>query len=330
MRRLIAAIAFLALVAVAVVAAWRWLSANYVAPGPAPAAATVIVPKGAHLSEIAELVAKAGAIDSPRLLVIETVLAGNPTLKAGEFALSPHASMAAIVDILHRGLVVEHKLTIAEGLTVRQVIALVEHAEALRGGLLRNPAEGTLLPQTYFYVYDDPRDGLLSRMASAMNQSLDTLWAARAPNLPIADKNQALTLASIVERETALAAERPHIAAVYENRLRLKMKLESDPTVVYAASNGEGVLDRPISKADLALASPYNTYLNDGLPPGPICNPGRASIEAVLHPMASDDLYFVADGSGGHAFSRTLTQHNKNVERWRALEKNQGNGKGGG
>jgi UPF0755 protein len=209
------------------------------------------------------------------------------------------------------------------------VVALVDRAEALRGGLLKAPNEGTLLPQTYFYVYDDPRDALLARMTIAMSQALGALWAGRAPDLPLADKGQALTLASIVERETSLASERPHIAAVYENRLRLHMKLESDPTVIYAASQGEGTLDRPISRADLSLASPFNTYQNEGLPPGPICNPGRASIAAVLHPMASDDLYFVADGSGGHAFARTLAQHNRNVEHWRQIERSQGNGKGG-
>jgi len=224
--------------------------------------------------------------------------------------------------------VVEHRLTVPEGLTVRQVASLIDHAEALRGGLLQLPREGSLLPQTYFYVYDDPRDGLLARMRQAMNQALDELWIGRAADLPLADKEQALTLASIVERETSLAAERPHVAAVYENRLRIHMKLESDPTVVYAVSNGEGTLDRPITRVDLGLASPYNTYLSDGLPPGPICNPGRASIEAVLHPVASDDLYFVADGSGGHAFAKTLAQHNKNVERWRQIEKSQGAAKG--
>ena len=329
MRRLIAAIAFLALLALLAVAGWRWLVDAYTAPGPAEAAVTIIVPKGAHLSEIAAQAAKGGAVKSAWVLMAEAALAHNPSLKAGEYAFPPHAGMAAILDMMHRGQVVEHRLTVAEGLTAKQIIALVGKADALRGGLLAVPKEGTLLPQTYFYVYDDPRDLLIERMTGAMTQTLDTLWANRAPDLPFDTKEQAVTLASIVERETALAAERPHVAAVYENRLKLKMKLESDPTVIYAVSNGEGVLDRPISRADLASTSPYNTYQFDGLPPGPICNPGKASIEAVLHPTASDDLYFVADGSGGHAFARTLAQHNKNVEHWRQVEKSQGTGKGG-
>ena len=329
MRRLLAMIAILACLGLGGAGGWRWLRAAYGAPGPAAAPVTVVIPKGAHLSDIAELTAQAGAVDSAWLFMAEAVLAGSPALQAGEFAFPAHASMAAMLDAMHRGLVVEHRLTVPEGLTVRQVVALIDHAEALRGGLLKTPTEGALLPQTYFYVYGDPRDALLARMTSAMTQAVDTLWAGRAPDLPLADKSQALTMASIVERETSLSSERPHVAAVYENRLRLRMKLESDPTVIYAASQGEGVLDRPISRADLALASPYNTYQNDGLPPGPICNPGRASIEAVLHPMASDDLYFVADGSGGHAFAKTLAQHNKNVEKWRQIEKSQGAAKGG-
>jgi UPF0755 protein len=330
MRRLLVVVAIVAVLgAAAASAGMAWLRSAYTAPGPLTAPATVIVPKGAHLSEIAELAFQGGAVDSPWLLIAEATLAGNRGLKAGEFAFPAHASIATILDMMHRGQVVEHRLTIAEGLTVRQILALVDRADALRGGLLSTPAEGTLLPQTYFYVYDDPRDAVVGRMESAMSQALDTLWAARAPDLPFADKQQALILASIVERETSLPAERAHIAAVYENRLRAHMKLESDPTVIYAASNGEGVLDHPITRAELALASPYNTYQSDGLPPGPICNPGRASIEAALHPTSSDDLYFVADGSGGHAFAKTLAQHNKNVERWRLLEKNQGNGKGG-
>ncbi len=328
MKRWRVPIVVLVVIGIAGLVALRWwLQSAAQAPGPAAQATTVIVARGSGSQQIAAQLAAAGAVDSRWMFLVELALAHNPSLKAGEYAITPHATMAAIIDMMHRGQVVEHKLTIPEGLTAQQVAALVDSAEAMRGHLLRTPAEGTLLPQTYFYLYDEPRDAILARMSAAMTEVLDTLWAGRAPNLPIADKAQAVILASIVERETAVAAERPRVAAVYENRLRQHMKLESDPTVIYAVSHGLGALDRPLSRADLATASPYNTYVNEGLPPGPICNPGRASIEAVLHPAASDDLYFVADGSGGHAFAKTLAQHNKNVEKWRQLQKNQANGK---
>jgi UPF0755 protein len=311
------------------IAAWgvvRWIESRALVPGPGDQA-TVIVGRGSGAQQIAAQLADAGAVPSSTLFLAELTLAHSPSLKAGEYAIPPHATMASIIDMMHRGLVVRHKLTIPEGLTAKQVMALVDAADLMRGHLLRPPPEGSVLPQTYFYLYDDPRDMIVVRMTEAMTQALDTLWAARAPDLPIADKAQAVILASIVERETALPAERPHVASVYENRLRQHMKLEADPTVVYGVSDGLGVLDRPLSRADLTTANPFNTYMNEGLPPGPICNPGRASIEAVLHPAATDDLYFVADGSGGHAFAKTLAQHNKNVEKWRELQKVQGNGR---
>lgn len=326
--RFVVPVAALAVAGLLGYGALRWIESAYQSPGPAPAPVTVVIAKGSGLRLIAVQLAQAGVVTSGPLFVAATVIAGNPAIQAGEYALPAHASMAAIVDLMHRGVVVEHRLTIPEGLTSRQIVALVDKAEAMRGGLLQTPADGSLLPQTYYYHYGEPRDALIAKMTQGMTQLLDSLWVNRDPDLPITDKRQAMTLASIVERETAIPAERPHVAAVFENRLRVKMKLESDATVIYAASHGEGTLDRPISRADLAFLNPYNTYMNDGLPPGPISNPGRASIEAVLHPMASDDLYFVADGTGGHVFAKTLAQHNKNVERWRQLERKQGNGKG--
>ena len=176
-----------------------------------------------------------------------------------------------------------------------------------------------MLPQTYAYEYGTSRQSILDRARAAMDRTLREAWASRAPGTTLASREQALILASIVERETARPGERPHVAAVFLNRLRLGMKLQSDPTVVYAASGGTGVLDRPISRADLERDDPHNTYRIRGLPPGPICAPGLASIQAVLQPAPSDDLYFVADGSGGHVFSRSLDEHARNVARWRAL-----------
>ena len=181
-------------------------------------------------------------------------------------------------------------------------------------------AEGALLPETYLYTWGEARAALVERMRRAMRQILDTLWPDRAPDLAIASKHDALVLASIVEKETAVAAERPMISAGFQNRLRKGMKLQSDPTVMFALTHGAGRLDRKLSHADLETDSPYNTYRVTGLPPGPIGNPGRASIEAALHPAESDALYFVADGTGGHVFAKTLAEHNRNVARWRKIE----------
>lgn len=303
-------------------AVW-WAQEQMGAPGPSAAAITVIIEKGDGIPEIAARLADAGVVDRGWLFAAEVHLAGKPVLKAGEYQFPAHASMATIIDMVHRAQVLEHKFTVAEGLTVRQVLTLLDQADGLTGGLLALPPEGTLLPQTYFYVRGDSRAALVARMSRAMTEVLAALWDKRKPGLPLADKAQAVVLASIVERETAVPDERPHIAAVFENRLRQHIRLQADPTVIYAASQGAGVLDRPISQKDLAAASPYNTYTADGLPPGPICNPGRASLEAVLDPADSDDLYFVADGSGRHVFAKTLAEHNKNVERWRQIEKNQ-------
>lgn len=298
-----------------------WAKARLASSGPAPAAVTVVIPHGDGSQAIAAQLTEAGVIDSPWLFLIELRLSGHPNLLAGEYAFPPAVSMATIIEMMHKGQVVVHKVTIAEGLTVAQIMAELRQAEGLTGRPMETPEEGSLLPQTYFYSLGDSRDALVSRMTKGMNDTLDELWPKRKSGLLISNKIEALILASIVERETGLAAERPHIAAVFQNRLRLHMRLQSDPTVIYVASNGEGALERSLTRADLEAKSPYNTYASDGLPPGPICNPGRASLQAVLHPADSDDLYFVADGTGGHVFAKTLVDHNKNVAKWRAVEK---------
>ncbi|HVI52127.1 MAG TPA: endolytic transglycosylase MltG [Candidatus Sulfotelmatobacter sp.] len=297
-----------------------WAKSRLTAPGPTSTATTVVIEHGSGSQAIASQLAEAGVIDSPWLFLLEIRLTGHLNLKAGEYAFPASVSMAAIIDMMHRGQVVVHKVTIAEGLTVAQVMAELRQADGLTGRVMESPDEGSLLPQTYFFSLGDSRDALVSRMSRGMNETLDELWPKRKQGLLLANKMEALILASVVERETGIAAERPHIAAVFLNRLRLKMRLQSDPTVIYAVSNGEGVLERPLTRDDLAFPSPYNTYASDGLPAGPICNPGRASIQAVLHPADSDDLYFVADGSGGHVFAKTLTDHNRNVAKWRTVQ----------
>jgi UPF0755 protein len=290
------------------------------APGPAPDSVVVVLPKGTGTQEIGTLLGKSGVIAQPALWPVAVKLSGRQALKAGEYEFPAHASLASVLDMMRRGQVVVHKLTVAEGLTVQQIEAILREASGAAGKLSATPAEGSLLPNTYFYTYGQERQDLVARMQRGMAEALDDAWAKRDVNVPLASKEEALVMASVVERETGIADERPHVAAVFENRLRLHMRLQSDPTVIYVLSHGEGVMDRPLSHADLATPSPYNTYASDGLPPGPICNPGRASIQAVLHPLASEDLYFVADGSGGHAFAKSLADHNQNVARLRKLE----------
>jgi UPF0755 protein len=243
-------------------------------------------------------------------------------IKAGEYEIPPHISMRALVDLLQSGKVMQRRLTVPEGMTTAEVVELVRKTEALSGEITLDLKEGDLLPETYFYSRDDTRDGLLSRMKEAMDKALDEAWRKRAAGLPLANRREALVLASMIEKETGVAAERAKVAAVFINRLRRRMKLESDPTVIYGLTRGKAPLNRELTRADLQSTSPYNTYMIVGLPPGPICNPGRASIVAATNPARGDrSLFFVADGQGGHAFAGNLLEHNRNVERWRQIQR---------
>jgi UPF0755 protein len=291
---------------------------RYVAPGPLAQATTVVIPKGARLAGIADRLAQAGVVRSAWITMMGARLDGAH-VRAGEYLFQPGLSAQAVVTQMVEGRTVIHKLTVAEGLTVRRVMDLLGQADYLAGSVTHVPAEGMILPDTWHLSRDDLRQELVDRMERGMIQTLDQLWAGRAADLPLRTKEEALVLASIVERETAIAAERPHVAQVFENRLRLGMRLQSDPTVIYGLSDGMGVLDRPLTHDDLSARHPWNTYVIDGLPPTPIAIPGRAAIEAVLHPTPGQDLYFVANGGGGHAFAKSLSEHNKNVARWRHL-----------
>ncbi len=292
------------------------------AEGPLPKAKSVVIPRGAGPLAMAKLLQEEGAISYPRLFRVALMVDPTPKpIKAGEYDIPAHASMSAIVDILQSGKQVQRRLTVPEGASTAEVLALVRKIDVLTGDITLDVKEGDLLPETYFYSRDDTRDSVLLRMKEAMDKALDEAWRKRAGGLPLANRRDALILASIIEKETAVPAERPKIAAVFINRLRLKMKLESDPTIIYGLAGGKP-LGRELTKADIQSNTPYNTYVIPALPPGPICNPGRASIVAATNPAARDhSLYFVADGQGGHVFSNNIYQHNRNVERWKDIQR---------
>ena len=270
-------------------------------PGPLAEPVTLIVPKGEGVGAIARRLEAAGVLENGFLFRIGLRLSGNDrALRAGEYEFPAQVSFREAMEILVRGEMVRRKLTVAEGLTMANVVALVQAAEGLEGEITEMPSEGELLPETYTYVWGETRDSMIAQMRRAMGETLHDLWAARAEGLPLDSPEEALILASIVERETAIPEERPRIAAVFLNRLKRGMRLQSDPTVVYALSKGEGGLDRPLTQADLDTEDPYNTYRVQGFPPGPIANPGRAAIAACL-PLHSTwrDL-----GPGSHLASR--------------------------
>ncbi|WP_249120502.1 endolytic transglycosylase MltG [Plastoroseomonas hellenica] len=291
----------------------------YRKPGPLAEPAQFVVPRGG-LAVVAEALARARIIADPRAFTAAAwITRDEGPVRAAEFAFPSHASLADVLEILRDGRPVQRRLTIPEGLTARQIVGLLDGAEGLMGEVSA-PSEGTVLPETYAYAYGDARAAVLRRAEAAMAQTLAEAWAGRSPDLPLASPREALVLASIVERETGRPEERARVAGVFMNRLRRGMPLQSDPTVAYAAADG-AALDRPLSRGDLDRDHPFNTYRNRGLPPGPIASPGRESLRAVLHPEANDFLYFVADGNGGHAFARTLEEHNRNVARWRDVER---------
>jgi UPF0755 protein len=291
------------------------------AAGPLEKAKSVVIARGAGPSTMAKTLHDEGFIAYPRLFRVALMIDPTPRpIKAGEYEIPAHASMSQIVDILQSGKQVQRRLTVPEGATTAEVLALLRKTEALTGEITLDVKEGDLLPETYFYSRDDSRDSVLLRMKEGMEKALDEAWRKRAGGLPVANRREALILASMIEKETGVAAERPRIAAVFINRLRLKMRLESDPTTIYAITQGRQPLGRELTRADLQSPSPYNTYTAAALPPGPICNPGKASLTAAMHPAARDhSLYFVADGQGGHVFSNNVYQHNRNVERWREI-----------
>ena len=295
----------------------------YNAPGPpakAGAETAVVLRRGAGLSEIAAALEQAQVIPSAPMFVAAAQLTGGARrLKAGEYAFPSRTSLKQALAKLRAGDIVHHRITIPEGLTSQQAVDVL-NASTLLTGQVPTPTEGALLPETYDITRGQERAQVLQRMMDDRDALLAQLWAKRRPGLPFRTPQEALTLASIVEKETGKASERPRVAAVYLNRLKIGMRLQSDPTVIYGISRGIP-LGRGILQSELDAQNPYNTYQMVGLPPGPIANPGRASLAAVLDPPTTNELYFVADGSGGHVFAATYEQHEANVARWRAIER---------
>ncbi|MBP7704702.1 MAG: endolytic transglycosylase MltG [Caulobacter sp.] len=308
-------------VAVAVALTGLWAVWTYRGPGPEAKSGeitSVMLRKGAGLSEISSELEGAGVIRSAAIFAAAAQITGAAReLKAGEYEIASGASMAKILDDIREGRIVRHQVTIPEGVTVEMVIELLNKETALTG-VAPTPPEGSVLPETYDFQRGEDRAAVLQRMMDAHDRLLAQLWAKRQPGLPITTPREAVILASIVEKETGVASERPQVASVFVNRLRKGMRLESDPTIIYYITKGKP-LGRRILLSELTNpANTYNTYIIDGLPPTPIANPGRASLAAVLDPPRSDDLFFVADGSGGHAFASTYEEHVRNVEKWRA------------
>jgi UPF0755 protein len=313
---------FVLLGALATVGALAWLMKEARSPGPLAEDKVVMIEREDDAAGIADQLERAGVINSAFWFNILTVLDGNRgALKRGEYAFKAGMSMNDIENDLIAHRVVRYKLTIPEGLTSEQIVDRLREDPVLTGEIREPPHEGSLMPDTYYFERGDTRLSILSRMAKAQTKTVDEIWKARAPDLPIKSPWELVTLASIVEKETGKTEERPRVAGVFINRLDKHMRLGSDPTIVYGLVMGKGTLGRSITRADLNQPTPYNTYIIDGLPPGPICNPGKAALEAVAKPARTKDLYFVADGTGGHAFAETLDQHQKNVAHWRQIEK---------
>jgi UPF0755 protein len=293
--------------------------------GPSTEDHIVNIPRGG-IRDTADLLVREGVIDQPWLFIGGAMLVKSQhELKYGEYKFVKGASLKDVVDTIVEGKVVQHAFTIAEGLTSDQIVQRLSENDVLAGNIRDVPREGTLLPETYRFTRGTTREQMIKRMQADHRRVLQEVWERRNPDLPLKTPEQLVTLASIVEKETGKTEERTRVAAVFVNRLRQRMKLQSDPTIIYGLVGGKGSLGRQLMKSEIQQPTPYNTYTIEGLPPGPIANPGRASLEAAANPARTKELYFVADGTGGHAFADTYDQHQKNVQRLRALEQ-QANG----
>src|SRR3954451_1925065 len=291
--------------------------------GPLAEDKIVNIPARSKTREIAETLQREGVVEINSWIFMGAALAlkASSELKPGEYSFQKHASLRDVIGIIVEGKVVQHGVTIPEGLTSEQIVARLSDNDIFAGSVREIPREGTLLPETYKFPRGTTRDQVIQRMQQTQKRILAEIWERRNPDIPVKSPDQLITLASIVEKETGRADERSRVAAVFINRLRQKMKMQSDPTIIYGLVGGKGTLGRPVKRSEIQQPSPYTPYVIDGLPPGPIANPGRASLEAAANPARTRDLFFVADGTGGHSFTETYDQHQKNVARLRSMEK---------
>jgi UPF0755 protein len=292
-------------------------------PGPLQDEKIVNIPTRAGKRDIADVLNREGVIDVNPWIFIGSVYAlkASSDLKPGEYAFQKNASLRDVIGVIVEGKVVQHSVTIPEGLTSEQILARLSDNDIFAGSVREIPREGTLLPETYKFPRGTNREQVIQRMQQAQKRVLAEIWERRSPDIPVKSPEQLVTLASIVEKETGKPDERSRVASVFVNRLKQRIKLQSDPTIIYGLVGGKGTLGRPIKRSEITQPSPYNTYVIEGLPPGPISNPGRASLEATANPARTRDLYFVADGTGGHAFTETYGEHQKNVAKLRTMEK---------
>ncbi|NKL36573.1 endolytic transglycosylase MltG [Rhizobium leguminosarum bv. viciae] len=316
------------LVCVVAVIGFYYATSTYRNPGPLQTNTNFIVRNGAGLTEIASNLERNAIISDARIFryLTATHLSAGESLKAGEYEIKARASMRDIMELLKSGKSILYSVSFPEGLTVRQMFDRMLQDTVLEGDLpAALPTEGSLRPDTYKFSRGTKRSEIIEQMAAAQQKLVDQIWDKRDPSLPLRSKEEFVTLASIVEKETGVPDERAHVASVFLNRLGKGMRLQSDPTIIYGLFGGEGKpADRPIYQSDLKRDTPYNTYVIKGLPPTPIANPGKDALEAVANPWKTQDLYFVADGTGGHVFAATLEEHNANVKRWRKLEADKG------
>ena len=291
---------------------WAWR--DWTTPGPLPEKRTIVLPRGSGAVDIARMLGAEDVLAHPSIFLLDAEVTGDVhRLKAGEYEFEAAITPEGVADLLASGKTVRHRLTIPEGLTSAEIAAIVNATPELEGSPEPVPTEGSLMPETYFFSLGDKRSAMIERMERAFSHAVAELWTERGADLPFAKPEDAVILASIVEKETGRDEERPHVAGVYVNRMRLGMRLQADPTVIYAITHGKVPLDRPLAHDDLSIDSPYNTYAVRGLPPTPIANPGLAALKAVLHPLKMDDLYFVGDGTGKHVFAKTLAEQNQHI-----------------
>jgi UPF0755 protein len=296
------------------------------AKGPLAEDKVVSIPRSYGIRDIADLLVREGVIDQPWIFIGGVMaLKARDELKAGEYQFTKESSLHDVISTIIENKVVQHQISLPEGLTSEQIVQRLLDTDILTGNIREMPREGSLLPESYRFPRGTPREQVIQRMQAAQRRLVQEIWDHRAQGLPLSTPDQLVTLASIIEKETGRPEERTRVAAVFVNRLKQRIKLQSDPTIIYGLVGGKGTLGRPILESEIRQPTPYNTYVIEGLPPGPIDNPGRASLEAAANPARTKEIFFVADGAGGHVFAESYDQHQKNVDRLRGIERQQRN-----